>query len=240
MQLIRYRVKTSRISHIFISHLHGDHFYGLIGLLNTFNLNGRTDDLMLYGPPGLADIITVHLRQSHTALRYQMHFYALDPTAPQCVYEDDTLTVSTMLMDHRIACWGFLFRERNKPRRINKERLSDEISVEDILALKQGQDLCHSDGTIRHQNKTLTLPPRRSRSYAYCADTRYQEALADTVQAVRLAISRSDLHAPSIAVGYRAIPQYDGAGGYLGATRSGRSAADRPLFQPLPRSYPTA
>ncbi len=186
MQLIRYRVKTSRISHIFISHLHGDHFYGLIGLLNTFNLNGRTDDLMLYGPPGLADIITVHLRQSHTALRYQMHFYALDPTAPQCVYEDDTLTVSTMLMDHRIACWGFLFRERNKPRRINKERLSDEISVEDILALKQGQDLCHSDGTIRHQNETLTLPPRRSRSYAYCADTRYQEALADTVQAVDL------------------------------------------------------
>ena len=186
MQLIRYRTKFSKIDHIFISHLHGDHFYGLIGLLNTFNLNSRTNDLAIFGPAGLADVVTVHLRQSHTALRYRLHFTPLEPNTSQCIYEDHSLTVTTLPMDHRIDCWGFLFREQPKPRRINKEFLSDELSVDDLVALKAGKDLYHPDGTLRHRNEALTLPPRRSRSYAYCADTRYQASLADSVRQVDL------------------------------------------------------
>ena len=186
MQLIRYRTKPSKITHVFISHLHGDHFYGLIDLLNTFSLSGRTDDLFIYGPPGLADVIRVQLRQSHTVLKYPTHFTALQADVSECIYEGPTLRVSTLPMDHRIPCSGFLFREPPKPRRINKEKLSDGFSVDDFKALKAGGDLYHADGALRHRNEELTLPPRRSRSYAYCADTRYQPALADAVQGVDL------------------------------------------------------
>ena len=186
MQLMRYRAKVSKINYIFISHLHGDHFYGLIGLLNTFNLNGRTEALAIFGPRELADIITVQLRQSRTVLRYALDFTALEPHVSAQVYEDQALTVTTLPMDHRIDCWGFLFREQPKPRRINKEQLSDDLSVPDLLALKEGRDLFHPDGTLRYRNDTLTLPPRRSRSYAYSADTRYQASLAEAVRGVDL------------------------------------------------------
>lgn len=186
MQLTRYKAKASKITHVFISHLHGDHFFGLIGLLNTFNLNGRTEELVLFGPSGLADIITVQLRQSRTVLKYKLTFTALEPNLSACIYEDQALTVTTLPMDHRIACWGFLFREQPKPRRINKERLSDDLSVPDIIALKEGRDLYQADGSLRYRNDTLTLPPRRSRSYAYGADTRYQPSLAEAVQGVDL------------------------------------------------------
>ena len=186
MQLTRYRAKASKISHIFISHLHGDHFYGLIGLLNTFNLNGRTEDLMIFGPGGLADIITVQLRQSRSVLKYKINFTALEPDTYRCIHEDQALKISTLPTDHRIDGWGFLFQEQPKPRRINKARLSDDLSVPDILALKEGHDLFHPDGTLRYQNEALTLPPRRSRSYAYGSDTRYQPSLADAVRGVDL------------------------------------------------------
>ena len=186
MQLIRYRTKPSKITHIFISHLHGDHFYGLIGLLNTFSLSGRTEDLFIFGPPGLADVIRVQLRQSRTVLKYPTHFTALEADASACIYESPLLRVTTLPMDHRIPCSGFLFREAAKPRRIDKEKLPDDLSVADFLALKEGKDLYHADGTLRHRNEHLTLPPRRSRSYAYCADTRYQASLANAVREVDL------------------------------------------------------
>lgn len=184
MQLIRYRTKPSRITHIFISHLHGDHFYGLIGLLNTFSLSGRTEALSIFGPPGLADIIRVQLRQSHTVLKYPTQFTALRADTSECIYENASLRVTTLPMDHRIPCSGFLFREHPKPRRIDKEKLPENLLVADFLALKEGKDLYHVDGTLRHRNADLTLPPRRSRSYAYCADTRYQPSLADAVREV--------------------------------------------------------
>ncbi len=186
MQLIRYRTKPSKITHIFVSHLHGDHFYGLMGLLNTFSLSGRTDALSIFGPPGLADIIRVQLRQSHTVLKYPTHFTALQPDASECIYDGPTLQVSALPMDHRIPCSGFLFRESPKPRRIDKEKLSDDLSVDDFKALKAGKDLYYADGTLRHRNEDLTLPARRSRSYAYCADTRYKASLADAVREVDL------------------------------------------------------
>ena len=186
MQLLRYKAKASKISHVFISHLHGDHFYGLIGLLNTFSLNGRTEPLTIFGPSGLADIITVQLRHSHSVFKYKVNFVALEPDVSSCIYENDTLTVTTLPMDHRINCWGFLFREQPKPRRINKALLSDDLSVPDLIALKEGKDLLHSDGTTRYRNDTLTLPPRARRSYAYCADTRYLPSLAEAIQGVDL------------------------------------------------------
>lgn len=184
MQLIKYRAKVSRIHHIFISHLHGDHIFGLIGLINTMNLNGRTDDLHIYGPHNLMDIITVPLRYSKTTLRYRIHFTAVDTEHSYLLYENSRLTVYTIPLDHGIDCSGYLFTEKEKELRINKETLPEGLAVEDILALKAGKDLYHSDGTLRYANKDLTLPPKKSRSYAYCSDTRYNEQILDIIQGV--------------------------------------------------------
>jgi ribonuclease Z len=186
MQLIKYRAKISRIRQIFISHLHGDHIFGLIGLINTMNLNGRTEDLHVYGPHNLQDIITVMLRHSHTSLRFRLHFTAVDSEHSYLLYHNDRLNVYTIPMDHGIACSGFLFVEKEKERRINKETLPDDISVEEILDLKRGKDIYYADGSLRYANDKLTLPPRKSRSYAYCADTRYNEHILDIIRGVDL------------------------------------------------------
>ena len=186
MQLIKYRAKVSRIRHIFISHLHGDHIFGLIGLINTMNLNGRTDDLHIYGPHNLQYIITVTLRHTSTSLNFRIHFTTVDSERSYLLYHNDRLKVYSIPMDHGIACSGFLFVEKEKERRINKERLPDDLSVEEILELKRGKDIFYADGSLRYANDELTLPPRKSRSYAYCADTRYREEIMDIVRGVDL------------------------------------------------------
>jgi ribonuclease Z len=186
MQLNRYRVRTSRISHILISHLHGDHFFGLVGLLNTLSLNGRNTPLIIYGPPGLDTVLTVQFQVSRTVLNYPIQFITLETEQPEIICEDQQLTITAFPVRHRIPCWGFLFREQPKPRRINKETMPKDLTVEEIVALKQGKDIFEYDGSIRYSNGEFTLPPRKSRSYAYCADTRYFEGLAEWVRGVDL------------------------------------------------------
>ena len=186
MQLNRFRARTSRISHILISHLHGDHFFGLVGLLNTLSLNGRDAPLVIYGPPGLDTILTVQFRVSHTVLNYPIQFINLEAEQPEIIFEDQQLTITAFPVQHRIPCWGFLFREQPKPRRINKETMPEALTVEEIVKLKQGESIFDDHGNIRYANEEFTLPPRKSRSYAYCADTRYFEELAEWVQGVNL------------------------------------------------------
>jgi len=186
MQLSRYRARTSRICHIFISHLHGDHYFGLIGLLNTFSLVGRKNALTLYGPPGLNDVLIAQFRASQAVLGFPIHFVELRATEPNTIFEDAQLSVTAFPVQHRIACWGFLFREKPKPRRINKDIMPADLSVKDIIALKNSQDVVNADNSIRYRNEKYTLPPRKSRSYAYCADTRYFELLAEWVKGVDL------------------------------------------------------
>lgn len=184
MQLMRYQAKISRICHIMISHLHGDHFFGLIGLLNTMSLGGHRQRLHLYAPPGLAEAITALLRCSHTVLSFPLQFHALE--SPGIIYEDTYLSIETIPMEHGVSCFGFVFREKPKSRRINKETLPPDLSVPDILQLKEGKDLHHPDGSLRYRNEVLTLPPRRSRTYAYCSDTRYNERIVPLIKGVDL------------------------------------------------------
>lgn len=184
MQLMRYQSKISRINHILISHLHGDHFFGLIGLLNTMSLGGHRQPLHLYAPPGLAEVITALLRCSHTVLSFPLQFHALE--SPGNIYEDLYLTIETIAMDHGVPCFGFVFREKPKPRRINKETLPPDLTVPDILLLKEGKDVYDADGHLRYKNEALTLPPRRSRTYAYCSDTRYNERIIPLLEGIDL------------------------------------------------------
>lgn len=186
MQLMRYQANLHRINHILISHLHGDHYLGLMGLLFTMHLSRRTNDLHLYGHAGLDDIITTQLRHAQSAPGFPLHFHRLAKGVRETIYEDDRLTVETIPLRHKLPCSGFLFREKKKPRRINKEKLPEGLRIRQLAELKLGLDVTDDDGNVLYSNESLTLPPRRSRSYAYCSDTAYDEKLPRYIQGVDL------------------------------------------------------
>ncbi|MEM9896018.1 MAG: ribonuclease Z [Bacteroidota bacterium] len=185
--LKKYAVKLSKIDHILISHLHGDHYFGLIGLISTMHLFGRKKDLFLAGPVGLREILLLQLRYSETNLSFKINFVEIEEDDGQVVFENHFLTVMTLPMQHRIPCHGYLFREKAKRRRINRLVYNDmQLSKMEIEALKDGRHLLHEDGSIKYQNEVLTLDPAKSYSYAFCSDTRYVPALADKVAGVDL------------------------------------------------------
>ena len=178
MQMTRYDLSMHRLSHIFISHLHGDHYLGLMGLLFTLHLNRRTDDLHLYSHKGLDEIITTQLRYSKSALNFKVIFHTLTPGKQEIIFENNHLTVETIPLAHKLDCSGFLIREKTKQKRIDKERLPAGLLIQQILDLKEGRDVVDTEsGKILYRNEELTLPARTSRSYAYCSDTRYDESL---------------------------------------------------------------
>ncbi|UII31721.1 ribonuclease Z [Fulvivirga ulvae] len=186
MQLSRYKCKTLRISHIFISHLHGDHYLGLMGLIFTMHLLRRKSDLYIYGQKGLRDIITTQLKYSDTVLNYNIRFKELVPHQPELLFEDNSVEVSSFPLFHRVPCCGFLFKEKPKPMRLNKEKLPQKISLAHIALLKKGEDIYDDEGNLIYRNADLTLPPRKSRSYAYCSDTKYEESIIPNIAGVDL------------------------------------------------------
>lgn len=187
LQMKAFGVKKNRLSHIFISHLHGDHFLGLMGLLSTMHLNGRKQDLYLYGPIGLAEIITIQLKYSNTRLHYKIHFKELRSPTSEIIMENEHLTVHTIPLNHRIQCNGFLFKEKPKPRKMVKDKvLSANLGVAQINTLKKGVDFHDEDGKLLYSVKDFTLPAKRSRSYAYCSDTLYDEVILPIIKGVDL------------------------------------------------------
>lgn len=182
----KHKIKLSRINQILISHLHGDHYYGLMGLISTLHLYGRKSDLIVYGPPGLSEIITLQLKYSATRLSYDILFKEWTPEVLDVIYEDDKLTITTIPLDHRIPCSGYLFREKGKKRGINKNVLSKKITPLEAIALRNGEDLYKPDGTLLHRNKDVTFEPKKPYSYAYCSDTRYIPHLANIIKDVDL------------------------------------------------------
>lgn len=177
MRLNDYRVHPGRISHIFISHLHGDHYFGLIGLLNTFGLRGRTQPLGIFAPAPLQDILTVQLAAADTRLPYPLIFHALEPGRAAVVLSQEDMEVTTFPTNHRIDCFGFSFRERHAARRLDPEaaRLHD-IPAAFFRRLQAGEDYVAPDGG-RVPNGAVTRDPAPSRRYVFCADTRYDESL---------------------------------------------------------------
>jgi ribonuclease Z len=186
MQLMRFQANLHRINHIFISHLHGDHYLGLMGLIFTMHLLRRSNDLHLYSHTGLDEIITTQLRYSRSAPNFKLVFHRLEKGEQKIIFEDDALTVETIPLIHKLPCTGFLFREKIKPRRVNKERLPLGLQLKQIANLKKGHDVIDESGTILYKNEDLTHPPRRSRSYAYCSDTAYSELLINQIRHIDL------------------------------------------------------
>ena len=186
VQLIKYGVKSNRIKHIFISHLHGDHYLGLIGLVSSMHLVGRKDELHVYGPPGLKEIVELHFLHSQTVLRYPLHLHTTQHETKSLVFENDTLRVSTFPLNHRIACTGFRFDEKKRPPAIDREKVSTlGIPATSLPSIKGGHDYTAPDGTV-HRWRDLTKAPTPPRSYAYCSDTVRTPAYLPFIQQVDL------------------------------------------------------
>lgn len=185
-RLAQFKIKHIKIDHIFISHLHGDHYLGLMGLLKTMHLLKRTKELYLYGPQGLQEIITTQLKYSTTNLNYNIVFKRTNPDQEEVLFENNQIVVSSFPLDHRIPCTGFHFKEKEKPRRIIKEKLPENLSLMNIARLKRGEDPLDMDGNVIYKNEELTLQPRKSRSYMYCSDTRYNESILPLANKVTL------------------------------------------------------
>jgi ribonuclease Z len=186
MQLRKTRIRFAKINNIFISHLHGDHVFGLYGLLSTFSLMGRTNPIHLYAPENYDNILKSHLSDFDINLSFEIDFIPLSGNNPVKILDDKYLTVTSFPLKHRVPAYGFLFREKSAERNIIKECIDKyDIPPVRIPAIKKGEDFITSDGKIV-KNAEITLPPPEPLSYAYCSDTRYFKRLGSFVKEVSL------------------------------------------------------
>lgn len=185
VQLRKAKAKFSRINHIFISHLHGDHVFGLPGLISSFRLLGRETPLHVYGPKGIKEMMETIFRITETHQGFEVVFHELSSKKSEKVFEDNRVEVFTIPLDHRIYCNGYLFKEKPKERHLNMQEISKypEIEICDYHNLKRGKDLQLSDGYIL-KNEDLTKPAEPSVSYAFCSDTRYLESIIPIIKNV--------------------------------------------------------
>jgi ribonuclease Z len=185
-QFLKYKVRLSKITHIFISHLHGDHYLGLVGLLSTMHLQGRTTEIHIYGQAELMDVIELQLRLSMTRLRYQIIFHPVKHFAPAIIMEDEDMIVKTIILNHRVPCTGFIFKEKPKPRKLLVNKLQQyNIPFSYYGKLKDGFDFKDVDGNVI-ANTELTIAARSPRSYAFCSDTIYDESIIEDIKGVNL------------------------------------------------------
>jgi len=179
IQMIKYKVRRSKISHVFISHLHGDHYYGLVGLINTFGLLSHKQELHIYGPDPLQQIIEMQLKVADTILPYPLYFHTLTDNA--ILIDDDKIKISCFKTTHRILCFGFAFEEKIGKRKllIDKVRQYD-IPVSFYSSLQNGLDYITPKGDII-KNESVTTAPAKGNKYAYCADTKYDETIIPAI-----------------------------------------------------------
>jgi ribonuclease Z len=186
MQMTRYGIKRNKINQIFISHLHGDHVYGLVGLLTSYNLMGRKEKLEIFSPPGLETVMHATLEMSTTEINYPLVFHELDYKNQRKIFETDFLKVYSFPLIHRIPTCGFFFQEKPFPLNIRPEKIGAyQIPFSVIPDIKGGEDFLTKDGTIV-PNKELTYPPTPPRSYAYCSDTIYTKSILPYIKGVDL------------------------------------------------------
>jgi ribonuclease Z len=184
VQLRKFKIKFSKINHIFISHLHGDHFYGLVGLLSTFNLYNREKELHIFGPKGIKEIITLQLKLSKSCTKYLIIFHELESIESEIIFEDDKISVSTIPLKHRVYTNGFLFKEKPPLElhlNITEIRKHNEIEICHYHNIKKGKDFIKENGKII-KNELLTFPPTKPISYAFCSDTSYAPEITKLIK----------------------------------------------------------
>ena len=186
MQLRKSRLKFSRLNHIFISHLHGDHCFGLMGLISTFGLLGRTAELHIHSPKGLEELLTPMLNFFCHTLAYKVIFHEFDTRQTSVVYEDRSMTVTTIPLQHRIPCCGFLFAEKARPNHIIRDMVDFyKVPVYELNRIKNGSDYVTPEGEVI-ANTRLTRPSDPPRKYAYCSDTIFRPEIVEQLSGVDL------------------------------------------------------
>ena len=187
VQLRRAKAKFARINHIFISHLHGDHCFGLPGLVASFRLLGRENPLHIYGPVGIEAMLETVFKLTETIRSFEVIYHELSGTTSTQIFEDNKITVRTIPLNHRIYCNGYLFREQPHERHLNIEEIRKypEIGVDRYPEIKAGKDICLSDGYVV-KNSRLTREPQPSKAYAFCSDTRFLPSIVPIIQGVDL------------------------------------------------------
>ena len=186
IQLRKYKFKFQKISRIFISHLHGDHYFGLIGLISSMHLLGREKELHIYAHPKLKEIIDIQLSASSTELCYPLFFHPITPNIDQVLFEDKKIKISTFPLSHGIDCNGFLFEEKRPPRKILSEKVKEyNIPIDQLKNIKWGEDFVDEDGSLILNDK-LTIENKIPFSYAFCSDTKYSKSIIDKVKGVSL------------------------------------------------------
>ncbi len=182
VQLRKNKVKFSRIKHIFISHLHGDHYFGLVGLISTFKLLTRESDLHIYAPKGLKEVITLQMKLSDSWTNYRLIFHELTSKSSELIFEDDKVEVHTIPLKHRIYTNGFLFKEKKGERKLDMDAVQDaDIDVAYYRKLKQGFDVENNNG-ILIKNESVTTDPIKPKSYAFCSDTMFDESIVPIIK----------------------------------------------------------
>ncbi|WP_347049527.1 ribonuclease Z [Flavobacterium olei] len=184
VQLRKNKIKFSKINQIFISHLHGDHLYGLIGTISTFSLLGRTTDLHVYGPKGIKELILLQLKLTESWTTYSLFFHELESKNSEVIFEDAKVIVKTIPLKHRVYTNGYLFQEKPAERKLNIEAVQQyNIHIAYYQKIKNGGNVTLDDGTVV-ENEKLTFDPEPPKSYAFCSDTVYNEEIIPVIQNV--------------------------------------------------------
>ena len=177
LRLRKARIKMQSIDKVFISHLHGDHYYGLIGLISTMHLLGRAKDIDIYGPAELEGILRLQLQVARTDLKFKMNFHAIKERANHVICEDKHVIINAFPLKHRIPTWGFRFQEKEKKPNIDKAFVAKyQPEIDEIAAIKRGEDYVSSSGELI-PNEEITRSAEEARSYSYCSDTKYDQAI---------------------------------------------------------------
>ena len=184
LQLRRSKIRFTKLGHVFISHLHGDHCFGLLGMISTFGMLGRTAPLHVFAPGEYAQLFAKELEFFCNRIEYEVVFHPIDPSVSSVIYEDRSMTVSTLPLNHKVPCCGFLFSEKPGLPHIRRDMIDMYgIPTSQINNIKNGIDWTTPDGEVIPASR-LTTPANKPRSYAYCSDTRYNPALAEMVRGV--------------------------------------------------------
>lgn len=198
IQLRKYRVPMTKISNVFISHLHGDHFFGLLGFISTLNLMDKKGELTIHAHADLEGMINPFLQYFDDKLSYTIHFNKIQPNKQQIIYEDKAITVETIPLKHRIPTCGFLFKEKEKPRTILKEMLDFyKVPIKKIQSIKEGSDFETESGELI-PNEKLTKNPPKSRSFAYCSDTKFHEKIIPIIKGVDILYHESTFESKDV------------------------------------------
>jgi ribonuclease Z len=189
IQMINYKIRRGKISHIFISHLHGDHYFGLVGLINSFSLLSHQQEMHVFGPAPLQQIIEMQLKVADTRLCYDLHFHTISGEAT--LVDNEKIEIKCFPTQHRIECYGFSFREKKKPRKLIIDSVKENsIPLHFYENLRNGEDFVTSAGEII-RNEWVTEEAPKGKTYAYCADTKYTETLIPHIQGADLVYHES-------------------------------------------------